>query len=121
MAKARVVSSLVTGSIGPAGGLAASPEFARMAMVANQLKEAQQSQTRETNALPFAGGVAITGIQLPAGSVTKVSHPLRKLPQGYLMTRMVNGANIFQSAVDANSITFNNPGGGAVTIDIWIY
>lgn len=121
MAKARVVSSLVTGSIGPASGLAANPEFTRMAMVANQLKDGQQSQAREANSVPFLGGVAITGIVVPGAGSRVVSHPLRRVPTGYIITKSLGGAGAFQFASDENSITFANPGGGPVTIDIWIY
>jgi hypothetical protein len=120
MAKARVVSSLVTGSIGPAGGIASNPEFARMAMVANQLKEAQQSQTRETNAFPIAQGVAIKDVVLNPG-VNVISHPVKKLPRGWIVTRIKGSIFLaYETASDDRSLSIDNTS-GAVTIDIWIY
>lgn len=121
MAKARVISSLVTGSIGPASGLAANPEFTRLAMIANQLKDGQQAQGREANSAPFVGGVAITGIVVPGAGTIVVSHPLRRTPDGYIITRSKGGGGVFEFASNANTITFANPGGGPVTIDVWVY
>lgn len=120
MAKARVVSSLVSGSIGPATGLAANPEFTRMAMIANQLKDGQQSQAREANAVPFLSGAAIKDIVLNPG-VNVIAHPLKKIPRGWIVTRIKGSIFLgYETASNDKSLSIDNTS-GAVTVDIWIF
>lgn len=120
MPRARVVSSLVTSGVSQAQGAGVTPEMMRLAIVANQLKEGAAASTRDTNALPFLGGAAIKDVVLPVG-IKVVSHPLKKIPRGWIVTRCRGGGFFaYETAADDKTITFDNIV-SQVTVDIWIY
>ena len=89
-----------------------------------QLAEAVDSQRRDANRLPFATGVWLRDVAVPAAGVVKVSHNLGHVPSGYIVTKSLAGPGVFlasQGALTANEVTFTNSGAVAVTIDVWIF
>lgn len=96
-----------------------SDSFAKVA-----LAEAVDSQRRDANRLPFAVGVWLRGVAVPAAGVVTVAHSLGHVPSGYLVTKSIGGPGVFvasQSALTANAIALSNSGAVATTIDVWVF
>lgn len=107
MAKARVTPRPIDGNVKAFEGL--------------QYLGAMEAQRREVNTQPFADGLWIRDIAIAATSTKQVQHNLRRVPSGYIITKSLNGDGVYQTASNADSITFRNPTASAVTIDVWVF
>lgn len=89
-----------------------------------QLAEAVDSQRRDANRLPFAVGVWLRGIVVPAAGLATVAHNLGHVPSGYVITKSIGGPGVFlaaQTALTVSQVTLANTGAAAVTIDVWVF
>lgn len=86
-----------------------------------QLASALDQTRREVNTQPFASGLWIRGVLIGATSTKQVQHNLGHVPSGYIITKSLNGDGVYQTAADADTITFRNPTASAVTIDVWLF
>lgn len=90
----------------------------------SQLALAVDAQRRDANTLPFAKGVWLRDVVVPAAGSVTVSHNLGHVPSGYIITKMIGGYQVYlftQSALTSTQISWVNAGAGAVTIDAWVF
>lgn len=72
-------------------------------------------------------GVKLTGITISAGASIAVPHKLGRVPVGWQKMRTTGsgkGADLVETAGNANTITFARNGVGAtgsLTFDIWVF
>lgn len=89
---------------------------------AERLREATESMRRQTNALPWSGGRAVTGITVGAATTKDVYHQLGHEPGGFFPYGVKGtDARISYSAWDSKTITLVNAGAASATFNIWIW
>lgn len=96
-----------------------SDSFAKVA-----LAEAVDSQRRDANRLPFAVGVWLRDVAVPAFFGVKLAHNLGHVPSGFIVTKAIGGPGVFvnsQTALTPTDVTLVHSGAITITVDVWIF
>ena len=90
---------------------------------ATQLSGAVGKAARDANDSPFLGGIAIKDIAIGATSSVVVTHALKRIPSGWLLTDITGNplSQLARFVWDDRTITLTNFGTNNIVVSVWVY